>query len=89
MSVPNKGGGRVRRKVLVTCAAAACLAAVVLVARAATDTQRNRLSAQGDSTEIVQTYSPKCQTDAGICTVSPLPVGSSCLCGSQSGIIVP
>jgi hypothetical protein len=47
------------------------------------------LPAAGDR-DVVQTYSPYCQTPAGICTMaSSLPVGATCVCGGQSGRVVP
>jgi hypothetical protein len=38
---------------------------------------------------LAQFVSPRCATPAGICFVSPMPVGSPCQCGQYFGTIIP
>ena len=48
-------------------------------------------AAGGRNLQIAQSYSPRCQTPAGICYVDAQPVGAPCYCNEtgQSGTIVP
>jgi negative regulator of sigma E activity len=46
-------------------------------------------NAPADPVKTAQSTSSKCSTSAGICYVSPLPIGSACRCGNTSGTIIP
>jgi hypothetical protein len=39
--------------------------------------------------QLAQELSNKCSTQAGICFVPALPIGSACSCGQYPGVIVP
>jgi hypothetical protein len=47
------------------------------------------LSEPQNFSRIAQAYSPKCQTQVGLCYVAAQPVGSPCSCDSGPGVIVP
>lgn len=38
--------------------------------------------------DVVQALSPRCSTPAGICFISPQPIGTPCSCGQFQGTII-
>lgn len=50
---------------------------------------RHQVNAQGEHQMIAQSLSSRCATPAGICLVTPQPIGTPCFCGQNYGTIIP
>lgn len=42
-----------------------------------------------DKQQLAQALGFRCQTQFGICPISPAPVGATCFCGNTPGQVVP
>jgi len=38
--------------------------------------------------EVAQALSPRCSTPAGICFITPQPIGTPCACGQFQGTVI-
>jgi hypothetical protein len=41
-----------------------------------------------DAVQVAQALSPRCATPAGICFITPQPIGAPCSCGQFQGTII-
>jgi hypothetical protein len=59
-------------------------AVLALTLAAGADTQSPRHGEQ-----LAQAWGFRCQTQLGICPISPQPLGSPCWCGAAPGYVIP